>query len=71
MYPKGFDAFEFFNTFVSNTVSRILGAFMRIVLIIVGICLQIFVVVSGLIVFVVWLLLPLIIIAGLLFVFIY
>src|SRR5271157_4347928 len=39
-YPKGFDVAEFFNTLISNTVSRILGAAMRIVLIIMGICLQ-------------------------------
>jgi len=66
-YPKGFDAVEFFNTFISNTFSRILGAMVRIVLIIVGILFQIFVVVTGFIIFVGWLLLPIIATAGFLF----
>lgn len=70
-YPKGFDVVEFFNTLISNAVSRILGAMMRIVLIIIGICFQIFVAVAGLIIFLAWLLIPFIIIAGFLFVFIY
>ncbi len=70
-YPKGFDVAEFFNTLISNTVSRILGAAMRIVLIIMGICLQIFVAIAGLIVLITWFLIPFIIIAGFLFIFIY
>lgn len=70
-YPKGFDAVEFFNTLVSNTFSRILGAFMRVVLIIMGICLQIFVAIGGLVIFIAWLLVPFIIIAGFLFIFAY
>lgn len=67
-YPKGFDVTEFFNTFISNTFSRILGAMVRIVLIIIGILFQIFVVVSGFIIFIGWLLAPIIAIAGILFV---
>jgi hypothetical protein len=70
-YPRGLDLQEFFNTLISNTFSRILGALMRIVLIITGIFLQIFVAVFGLIVFMAWLLVPFIVIAGFLFVFIY
>ena len=66
-YPKGFDLTEFFNTFVSNAFSRVLGALMRIVLIIIGILLQVFVAIAGLIIFTGWLLIPLIIIAGFLF----
>ena len=66
-YPKGINPVEFFNTLVSNTFSRILGALMRIVLIIVGALLQVFVAIAGLIIFVGWLLTPFIIIAGFLF----
>jgi len=66
-YPKGFDLVEFFNTFISNAFSRVLGALMRIVLIIVGIILQVFVAIVGLIIFTGWLLIPFIILAGLLF----
>jgi len=70
-YPKGFDVGEFFSTLVSNAFSRILGALMRIVLIIVGIIFQIFVVFAGLIIFLLWILIPFIIIAGFLFVLFY
>jgi hypothetical protein len=70
-YPKGFDIGEFFSTFISNATSRILGAIMRVVLIIVGILFQVFVAVAGLIIFLGWLLLPFIVILGFLFVLIY
>jgi hypothetical protein len=66
-YPKGFDIAEFFNTFISNVFSRLLGALMRIVLIIFGILFQIFVIFAGLVVFLLWILLPFIIVAGFLF----
>jgi len=66
-YPKGFDLVEFFNTFISNIFSRILGAMMRTVLIIIGIIFQIFVAIAGLIVFIGWIIIPLIIILGILF----
>jgi len=70
-YPKGLAVGEFFSTFISNTFSRFMGAIMRIVLIAVGIIFQIFVILAGLIIFLLWILVPFIIIAGLLFVFIY
>lgn len=70
-YPKEFSFGEFFYTFLSNIVSRVMGALMRIVLIIVGVCLQIFVVIVGAIVLIIWILIPFIIIAGFLFVFIF
>lgn len=67
-YPKSFDLTEFFNTLISNVFSRILGALMRIILIVAGICLQIFIAFAGLFIFVFWLLIPFIIIAGIIFV---
>ena len=66
-YPRGLDIGEFFSTVFSNTFSRILGAIMRIVLIITGILFQIFVVLAGSIAFLAWILAPLIVIAGFLF----
>lgn len=69
-YPRGLDVFEFFNTLISNIVSRFLGALMRIVLIVVGIFLQIFVVLAGLVIFVGWLAIPFIILVGFFYVFI-
>lgn len=70
-YPKGIDVGEFFNTLISNAISRLLGALMRVVLIIIGILFQISVIFAGLIVFLLWILIPFVIIAGFLFVFIY
>ena len=63
-YPKGFDAVEFLNTFISNIFSRILGAIMRTGLIIMGILFQIFTAIAGIIVFIGWILMPFIIITG-------
>jgi len=70
-YPKSFNVAEFFSTLISNAFSRLLGALVRIVLIITGIIFQIFVIFAGLIIFLLWILIPFIIIAGFLFVFIY
>jgi len=70
-YPQGFNIAEFFNTLISNSFSRLLGALMRIVLIVIGILFQIFVIFAGLILFLLWLLIPLIVISGLIFVFFY
>ena len=66
-YPKGINVVEFFNTLISNTFSRILGAGMRTVLIIVGTLFQIFVIFAGLIIFLAWIFGPFIVIAGFLF----
>ena len=70
-YPRGFDVAEFFNTLISNTFSRILGAMMRIVLIITGLLLQIFIILAGAVAIVLWILIPFLIIAGILFVFLF
>jgi len=67
VYPKGFDIEGFFSTLISNTFSRLLGSLMRIVLIVAGIFFQIFVILVGLIVFLLWVFVPFIIIFGLLF----
>lgn len=66
-YPKSFDILEFFNTLISNTFSRIIGAMMRIVLIIAGVILQIFVLALGAVILLAWILVPFIAIAGFLF----
>ena len=70
-YPKGFNIGEFFNTLVSNTISRVLGAIMRIILILTGIICQVLVAVFGFIIFLGWLISPFIILFGFLFVLIY
>jgi len=68
-YPRGLDIKEIFNTFISNSFSRILGAMMRMVLIVVGIVFQLLVILIGFLVFLGWLLIPFIIILGIIFVF--
>lgn len=66
-YPKGFDVKEFFNTLISNTFSRILGAMCRIVLIIIGVVFQIFIFITGVVAIFLWLLIPFIIVGCILF----
>ena len=66
-YPTSFDVGEFLNTFFSNSFSRILGAGMRTVLILVGVCFQFFVIIAGVTVILFWVLMPFIALAGFLF----
>jgi len=67
VYPKNFDIKEFFNTLISNAVSRILGAMCRIVLVIIGAVAQFFIFVIGIVVIILWLLIPFVIVGGILF----
>jgi len=60
---------EFFNTLISNTFSRIIGFFMRIILIIAGILFQIFVIFAGAVILLAFVLLPVAVIAGIFFIF--
>lgn len=64
VYPKNFDIQQILETFISNIFSRIIGAVMRTVLILMGIIFQILVLTVGLIIFVFWILVPFIIIFG-------
>lgn len=66
-YPRGIDIGKFFETLTSNFFSRFLGAIMRTGLIIGGILFQLFVLVAGLSIFIIWLLLPAVCLFGLLF----
>lgn len=68
-YPKWYELAEFLSTLVSNVFSRLMGALVRTFLIVVGILFQIFVVVVGAVVFLLWILIPFIVLAGLIFVF--
>lgn len=70
-YPKSFDVAEFFSTLISNTFSRLLGFIMRIVLVVVGVSFQILVITAGFVIFIIWVLLPFMIIYGFLFSFFY
>lgn len=66
-YPRGFDIRKYFEVFISNLVSRFIGAVLRLFLIIFGIIFEIFIVIFGMIILLGWLFLPLLLIAGLVF----
>ena len=68
-YPRGFDIGEYYKVFISNIFSRIIGAMMRFVFIVLGIMAQIFTIITGLIIILFWVLIPLIIIGLMLFFF--
>lgn len=61
---RGFDIGRWVEATISNTISRVLGAIMRTSLILVGIIIELFVFISGVFIFVLWLILPFLIIGG-------
>ena len=69
-YPRGLNPKAIFETLVSNIFSRILGAILRLGLIILGVISQLVVVIGGAVVFVIWLALPFLCLLGLLFFFV-
>jgi len=66
-YGRGFDFGVYFQTFLSNLISRIIGAFIRIIFIIIGIATEILIFVFGLVFIIFWLTLPLLLFLGLAF----
>lgn len=66
-YPKGFSVTEYLNTFISNMFSRIIGAICRTFLILFSVVPLIFVLVAGVMVIVLWILIPFILILLLFF----
>ena len=66
-YGRGFDIGRYFVTFFSNLIFRGLGAALRIFLILIGLLVEIFIVFAGIIIFLGWLVLPVLLIAGLWF----
>jgi len=66
-YGKGFDIGRYFTAIFSNLIFRLLGAIMRIILIIIGLLVEIFIIFAGVILFFGWLILPALLIAGLIF----
>jgi len=66
-YPQGFDVGGYFEVFISNLFSRLIGALCRIVLIIIGISFQIFILIAGAVMIFGWFFLPVFLLAGLLF----
>jgi hypothetical protein len=66
-YPRGLYIGRRLEIFFSNLILRILGAIFRIFLIIFGVSVEIFIIFTGIIVFFGWLILPVLLIAGLVF----
>lgn len=63
-YGRGFDFKRYFEAFTFNMISRVLGALMRVVLITLGLFTEILVFLAGAVVFLIWLILPLLLIMG-------
>lgn len=63
-YGKGFDPKRYLSVFASNMISRILGAVVRTIVIAVGLVFEIAIFVAGLIIFLVWFCLPVIVVGG-------
>ncbi|MEK7104072.1 MAG: hypothetical protein AAB842_01565 [Patescibacteria group bacterium] len=66
-YGRGFDAKKYFDTFLGNMISRVLGAIIRLVLIFIGLACAVFIFFAGLFVLLIWICLPAIVVAGLLY----
>lgn len=66
-YGNTFEVWKNLETFIFNSMSRIIGAILRTFFIIFGIILEILIFIVGLLVFVIWIVLPVILLLGLLF----
>ena len=66
-YGRGFDIKRYFGVFVGNTISRVLGAIIRTITIIIGLMVEVFILLGGIIVFLTWLFLPILLLFGLYF----
>lgn len=64
-YGRGFDIRRYLEVAISNLILRLLGAILRFFLILIGLLMEIFLIFGGAIVFFVWVLLPVFLIAGL------
>jgi len=63
-YARGFDIKQYFETFLGNMISRVLGAIIRLVVIVVGLALEIVIFFAGLFILLFWICLPIIVILG-------
>lgn len=66
-YGRGFDPKRYVQVFAGNMISRILGAIIRTATILIGLIFEIFIFFAGILIFVIWLILPLILLAGIYF----
>ena len=66
-YGRGFDLGRYLEAFISNLISRTIGAFLRSFLILIGILTEIFIIFMGAALFLLWIILPALLIGGLIF----
>ena len=66
-YERVFEFWKNIEVFVFNMMSRIIGAILRTVFIILGVLTEVFIFLMGLIVFLIWLALPFVLIFGFIF----
>lgn len=66
-YGKRWDPKRYFEAFVFNMMSRIIGAILRTVFIVLGLAVEILIILGGAVVFLGWLVLPFFLIFGLIF----
>ena len=66
-YGKGFSIARYSEAFVFNMMSRIIGAILRVFFIVAGVLAEILIFILGVIIFLAWFLLPLVLISGLIF----
>lgn len=63
-YPRGFDVGKYLEVFFSNMISRVMGAIVRIFMILFGIIVQLIILIIGIAILAVWLTMPLLIALG-------
>lgn len=66
-YKGGFSPARYIEVYFSNFISRVLGAIVRSILILLGLLVEIFIFLGGMIIFFGWLFLPLLMVWGLYF----
>jgi len=66
-YGRGFEVGRFLQVFISNLISRMFGALIRSLLILIGVLVEIFVALAGAVILIFWLVLPVLLLCGLWF----
>jgi len=60
-YPEGIDPIGALKTLFGNIMSRIIGLIIRVVFIVLGLLFELFIIVAGLALFLVWIFLPILV----------
>lgn len=63
-YGKGFNLRRYFEVFIFNLMSRIIGAVLRLFFIFLGLLTEILIILAGAVIFFGWLVLPVLLVAG-------